>query len=367
MSRRPTSWPRTALVLAVLLLAPGALGAAGKAPGPAAVPDVDPLLLTPKMAHFLVKKVGGRQGRALRLNALINAIFGKDGLDITYGETATRTAIETFEEQNGNCLSFTFLFVAMARHLGFNAYFTEVAEVLSWDQRGGILVIHKHMFATIEMDNGTVRVDFLPGAEKRYREMRRINDRRAVAHYYNNLGADLLTSGDPAAALLYLEKALATDRTLTLALVNMGVAQRQLGDPAAAEESYLRALEVDHREASAASNLSSLYLAQGRAEEAQPYVRRVQNHLKRNPFHYFRQGLLAAERGDAETAIRSLRQAVERMPDDSGFHAALADAYLQAGDREKARTSLRRAVRSAKDPRQRSEMEDRLAALRDSG
>ena len=368
MTTRPV--PRTAVVLAALLLVPGSLAAAGKAPAASvapAVPDVDPLRLNPKMAQFLVKKVGGGQGRAFRLNALVDAIFGKDGLDITYGETATRTAIETFKERNGNCLSFTFLFVAMARHLGFNAYFTEVAEVLSWDQRGEILVVHKHMFATVEMDNGTVRIDFLPGAEKRYREMRRISDRRAVAHYYNNLGADLLTSGDAAAALPYFEKALDTDRTLTLALVNQGVAQRQLGDPAAAEESYLRALEIDRREASAASNLSSLYLAQGRVEEAQPYVRRVQSHLKRNPFRYFRQGLLAAERGDAETAIRNLKQAVERMPDDSGFHAALADAYLQAGDPEKARASLKRAVRVAKDQRQRTEMEDRLAALRDPG
>ncbi len=361
---------RTALILVVLFLASTVcLAASGEAPavGPAAVPDVDPLKLTPKMAHFLVEKVGGRQGRALRLNALIDAIFTKDGLDISYGETATRTAVETFEERNGNCLSFTFLFVAMARHLGFDAYFTEVAEVLSWDQRGDILVVHKHMFATVEMDNGTVRVDFPPGAETRYRAMRRISDRRAVAHYYNNLGADLLTAGDAAAAAPYLEKALATDRTLTLALVNLGVARRQLGDPAAAEASYLRALEIDRREASAASNLASLYLGQGRTEEAQTYLRRVQSHLKRNPFHYFRQGMLAAERGDAESAIRSLRQAVDRMPGDSGFHAALADAYLLAGDREKARASLRRAARVAKDPRQRSEMEDRLAALRDPG
>jgi Flp pilus assembly protein TadD len=354
-----------ALALAAFLPALLAAAAPGKAAVPAAVvvPDVDPLRLTPKMAQFLVKEVGGRQGRALRLNALINAIFSKDGLDITYGETATRTAIETFKERDGNCLSFTFLFVAMARHLGFSAYFTEVDEVLSWDQRGEILVVHKHMFATVEMDNGTVRVDFLPGAEKRYRDIRRISDSRAVAHYYNNLGADLLTAGDAAGALPYLDKALERDRSLTLALVNRGVAYRQLGDFAAAEECYRQALEVDKGEASAASNLASLYLSQGRVEEAQPLLRRVHNHLKRNPFHYFRQGVLAAERGHSEAAIKHLRQAIDRMPGESGFHAALADAYLQAGDLEEARKSLRRALRAAKGAQQRSQMEARLAGL----
>lgn len=354
-----------ALALAALLPALPAAAASGKAALPAAVavPDVDPLRLTPKMAQFLVKEVGGHQGRALRLNALINAIFSKDGLEITYGETATRTAIETFKERNGNCLSFTFLFVAMARHLGFRAYFTEVDEVLSWDQRGEILVVHKHMFATVEMDNGTVRVDFLPGAEKRYRDIRRINDRRAVAHYYNNLGADLLTAGEAAGALPYLDKALERDSSLTLAWVNRGVASRQLGDLAAAEECYRQALEIDKGEASAASNLASLYLSQGRVEEAQPLLRRVQNHLKRNPFHYFRLGVLAAERGDSAAAIKYLRQAIDRMPGESGFHAALADAYLQAGDLEEARKSLRRALRAADNPRQRSEMEARLADL----
>jgi Flp pilus assembly protein TadD len=325
--------------------------------------SADLLALTPEMAEFLVDEVQFNRVRKLRLQGLIDAIFDKDGLGITYGNNRTKTARETFETRSGNCLSFTVLFVTMARHLGLNAYFQEVAEVMSWDQRGELVVSNKHMFAEVELDNGVSQVDFLPGAEKRYTLVRRINDQRALAHFFNNLGAEKLTGGNLPEAVKDFERSLAADDSFTPAMVNLAVAQRRLGAPAAAEENLLRALAIDGGEFSAASNLAGLYLAQGREEKARPYLAKVEKYLQQNPFHHYRQGLQDADRGNYEEAVKHLREAVRRLPEDPGFRVTLADYYIEVGARARAQSELTQALFLTRDVREKDKLRDRLAAL----
>ena len=323
----------------------------------------DLLALTPEMAEFLVDEVQYNRVRRLRLQGLIDAIFDEDGLGITYGNNRTKTARDTFETRSGNCLSFTVLFVTMARHLGLKAYFQEVAEVMSWDQRGELVVSNKHMFAEVELDNGVSQVDFLPGADKRYTLVRRISDERALAHFFNNLGAEKLTGGQLEEALNDFERSLAADDTFTPAMVNLAVAQRRQGQLAEAEQNLLRALAIDSGEYSAASNLAALYLAQGREEEAQPYLSKVEKYLDQNPFHHYRQGLQDAERGNFDDAVKHLREAVRRLPEDPGFRVTLADYYIEVGARARAQSELTQALYLTRDVREKDKLRDRLAAL----
>jgi Flp pilus assembly protein TadD len=327
------------------------------------VPEVDILELDLEMARFLVEHVKPNQAPRELLGALMTAVFGKRGLDIIYENTGTKTAIETFRSRSGNCLSFTILFIAMARHLGLNAYFQEVGEVISWDRRGDVVLLNQHMFVEVEMENAKVRVDFLPGAEKRYRLIRRISDRRAQAHYYNNLGVETLAAGDTALARAYFLKALEADERFSNAWTNLGVAYRLLGELELAEESHLRAMEIDPNGPTAITNLASLYLASGRQEQAEPLLRKVDDHLQRNPYHHFRLGRNAAYGGETSTAIRHFKEAIRRMPEEAEFHAALAEAYLQAGDRAGAEASLRRALELSEEEPRRKELQDRLEAL----
>ncbi len=325
--------------------------------------DVDILALNPEMARFLVRRVSSRQSPKAQVYALIDAVFGKKGLDITYESTATRTAIETFEAKSGNCLSFTILFVAMARHIGLDAYFEEVDQVISWDRRGEVVVRNLHMVVEVEYENGHHLVDFLPEAEKRYRSVKRISDVRALAHYHNNLGVDALASGDVERALQAFALALQVDGKFGYAWTNQGVAQRRAGDFEAAETSHQRALELDRNEPAALSNLASLYLAQGFADKAAPLQRQVDDHLERNPFHHFRQGTASARAGDLDEAIRRFRDATRRMPEESEFHAALADVLARSGDPEKARKSLEKALDHAEDAQEKARLQQELAAL----
>ncbi len=319
--------------------------------------------LSPEMARFLVRRVSPRQSPKAQVQALVDAVFGKKGLDITYESTATRTAIETFEARSGNCLSFTILFVAMARHLGLDAYFEEVDEVISWDRRGEIVVRNLHMVVEVQFENGYQIVDFLPEAEKRYRSIKRIGDMRALAHYHNNLGVDALASGKVEQALDSFTLALAADRDFGYAWTNLGVAQRRVGDVETAESSHQRALELDRNEPAALANLASLYLTQGFIDKAAPLQQRVDDHLERNPFHHYRQGAASARSGDLGAAIRRFRDAIRRMPEESEFHAALADALVRTGESEKARKSLEKALDLARDAQEKERLKAELATL----
>ena len=347
-------------LLAVVLALPAS---ARTSPRPHVDETVDILALDVEMARFLVRHVGTNQSRESRVLDLADAIFSKKGLGISYDGHATQTAAETFRVRRGNCLSFTILYVAMARHLGLAAYFEEVDQVISWDRRGEVVVRNQHMVVGIEVENGYRRMDFLPEAEKRYRSIRRISDERALAHYFNNLGVDALAKGDPEAALDDFRRALAADEGFSYAWTNLGVAQRRLGDFAVAESSHLRALEIDEHEAAALTNLASLYLAQGLEEKARPLLRRVDDDLARNPFHHYQRGLASAHGGDLETAIRSFREAIRRMPDEAEFHESLAATLARSGEVGKARTSFLKALELSETAVDRQRLRQQLASL----
>ena len=215
----------------------------------------------------------------------------------------------------------------------------------------------------VEYENGHHLVDFLPEAEKRYRSVKRISDIRALAHYHNNLGVDALASGDTERALGSFSHALQVDGRFGYAWTNLGVAQRRAGDFTAAEQSHLKALELDRNEPAALANLASLYLAQGFADKAAPLQRQVDDHLERNPFHHYRQGTASARAGDFDTAIRRFRDAARRMPEEAEFHAALGDALARSGDPEKARKSFERALDLAEGAEEKERLRGELAAL----
>ncbi len=333
--------------------------------GSSDVRDVNPLQLSPKMARFLLQHIKSGLPRQIRLNSLLTAIFSDRGLGIDYGNLRTLTAEETFDARSGNCLSFTFLFVAMARHLGLHASFKEVAEVTSRDLRGELLVANHHMFAEVELDNGVASVDFLPGTDKNYKHIRRIDNQRAFAHYFNNLGAESLADKKNGAtrAVELFRRALEYDETFVPAWTNLGVAYRRLKEFDLAEQSYLSALKIERADLTAASNLASLYLATGQTEAAAPLMERVKNHLETNPFHHYRLGLEAQRFGKKEAALKHLREANRRGPGDANILAALGRAYAETGNTKKARELLGRALRRSVDEEQKTDLHKQLEDL----
>ena len=101
---------------------------------------LDTLEVTADMAEFLDRSVDAKRTEQTRLTDLLNAIVDEERFELVYDDK-TRTASETFRDRRGNCLSFTNMFVAMARYLDLSAQFQEVDIPPDWSTAGHALLL----------------------------------------------------------------------------------------------------------------------------------------------------------------------------------------------------------------------------------
>lgn len=259
-----------------------------------------------------------------------------------YDNSRTKTAIETFETRNGNCLSFTNLFIGMARHLGMNAYFQEVTNFPTWDKHGDVVVLNRHMNVVVRINNTSYTMDFNPNAERKEQHTRVVSDRRALAQYYNNLGAEFFQSGDLQNAIAYFKKSLDIDPKLGFTWSNLGVVYANLDKLDQAEQAYIKALDVSGREYTAMSNIVRLYERMEQPEKAQEYRARAQRFRNKNPYFHYSRGEVAYDDGDFKDAVKHFKNAVRRKPKVHDFYFGLAKAYSKLGMNEKVAENLKK-------------------------
>ena len=170
--------------------------------------DVDVLALDQDMLAFLDDNVNRSHGYFLKLHELVYAIISDGSFGLEYDET-TRTAQETFHARRGNCLSFTNMFIAMAREVGIDATYQEVEIPPEWSEDGETYKLSRHVNIFIDMAGaGTREVDFNIGDFQSRYDRRLVSDERALAHYYSNIGVEYLQKENAHEALRYFRKAL---------------------------------------------------------------------------------------------------------------------------------------------------------------
>lgn len=326
------------------LLAAGALGAGAE---PSELAQIDVLELTPEMVAFVDQNLDGAGNRQARLKRLVDAIMGSDRFELIYDDS-TRTARETFEDRRGNCLSFTNLFVAMARHAGLDARYQEVDVPPDWSVAGNAFLFTQHINVHVNVGPHSERIvdfniyvfeyGFNPAYDRRV-----ISDERARAHYFSNIGVDRMLAGDTAEAFLRFRQAILEDRSFAPAWINLGALYRRENHPAHAETAYLQALKFQPFDPVAMSNLASLYEEQGLAETARVYRNRVQIHRMKNPFYRYRLAQQAVTGGDYQAAIGHLNFAIRKRRHESRFYSLLSISHLMSGDREAAQHWMKRA------------------------
>lgn len=323
------------------LLAGGPLGAEEDPPG--LVGNEDVLALSPEMREFLDSNVHRKATIGVRMNELIDAIINKDfGLEF---DGKTRTASETFELRRGNCLSFSNLFVAMARSVNLEATYQEVEIPPDWTFQHDVFVLNRHV--NVHVDMGTLDdhvVDFNIDDFKSSYNVSRISDARARAHYFNNMGVESMQAGETASALAYFRRAIAeNDRQFSPAWTNLGTLYSRNGQPEYAEAAYLLALRVDDGDLVAMSNLAGFYEQQGDAELAAMYRKRVADHRRENPYYRYQRAREAYAAGEYATAINHLKYAIRYKKNEDEFYFLLGMCYLKKGDERAARRWLARA------------------------
>lgn len=299
--------------------------------------------LTDGMILFLSRNIDEDDHPNKKLRDLLYAVIGSGQFDLIYDDS-TRTAEDTFREQRGNCLSFTNMFVAMARHIGLDADYQEVSVPPSWAVIGQSLLFSQHVNVLVSLDKDSQRiVDFNMADFDFDYDRKVISDTRARAHYFSNIGVDYMLKGETANAFVNFRESVAEDPTFGPAWVNLGILYRREEFPDYAEAAYLTALDVEQFNLVAMSNLSSLYEEQGDAERAAFYEEQVKYHRSQNPYYRYEQARLDFDSGNYDSAIRHLKFAIREQRKEDRFYSLLSSSYLMKGDTENARRWMEKA------------------------
>ena len=312
------------------------------------------LFLSDEMKQFLDSHIMTISNPKERMQTLIENIFDRSVLNFEYSNQQTYTAAESFNQRTGNCLSYTAMFVVMARYAGLKAHFQEVQDFSTWSRRGDLVMFNLHINALVEVEGRRYEVDFDFSTEKKVRRARVVDDLRAQAHYYNNVGAEALVEKNYPLAESLLNRAIRVDPRFSPPWTNLGLLYRFRGDYSRAEASCQKAMSLDKQDYTAQANLVSLYKLQGRIKEAEKLSKQLQSHYEKNPFYHFSQGQAALAREEYKTAVKHFKRAMRREPGEPEFYARLAAAYFNLGNYKAVEKYLKKAGKLAKSTQQRT-------------
>lgn len=329
-----------------------------------ASPDEDVLALD-NVQGWLVETFGpGHSSTPRTLRRLASMLSEGGELGIRYGPLAVHGAAETFRTREGNCLSQTTLFVAMARALGMRAYFREVYQAPDWIREGDMRIKNHHVAARVHIrERGSWEVDFGEARPNPEALGRALSDVQARAHHFNNLGAAALTRNANEEAIRHFNRALLLDPRMAFGWGNLGTAYLRLNKMGEAEVALREAARLDPYDVVALYGLERLYTLEG-AENLADEMRTLSKKVRdQDPFRQHEQGLLALEEGRPKAAVQHLERALEGLPSLVEVRTDLARAYYRAEQFKRAQRTFREAHDLARTNDERNDVKQALLSL----
>ncbi|GAA3933441.1 tetratricopeptide repeat protein [Luteimonas lutimaris] len=278
-----------------------------------------------------------------RVRRLFEFMVAEDGLGLHYQEQPTYDISGSHAQRKVNCLSFTMMFIALARSVGINAYAQASQDALAIRVVDDTVFRAKHVKAGVDIEGTQYTVDVGWRSVVAERRPRRIPDAQLVALLYNNNAVERLQHGDHAAASAQIATALALDPDSATIWSNAGVIHARSGRRDAAEQAYLHALELDRDHIGALGNLVGLYRTAGEAALAHRYDQRLQRAQASDPFSQFLMAQDLMRLGAYDVAVSHYRRAIRLLPNQPEFHRSVAEAYRKLGNDWAARRALRQA------------------------
>jgi tetratricopeptide (TPR) repeat protein len=302
-----------------------------------------PFALSQEIRGELAKSYKPNPNERRRIDQVLDLIFGK--LRLNYTLTPTRNAAGAWTAREGNCLSFVNLFVGLARHQRLTPFYVEVTDLQRWNYKEGMVVSRGHIVAGMYVSGELKTYDFLPYRPKAYRDFKPIDDLTATAHFYNNLGAEALLTGDLPTALAHFELTHRIAPEFVKGLNNLGVAYAREGRFGEAVATYQTGLEREPEDPALLTNLARAYQQMGRLEDAQATLAKVEGLTSSNPFFFVYQAEVALARDKPQEALRYLAEALRQDSELPEIHITLVKAYLALGQVDEARHHLERALK----------------------
>ena len=316
------------------------------------VPEASILESTDAMHTFVDPRIRIGGTSVTRAARLLRKLIENGYFERGYERHLTQTAADTFATKAGNCLSFTNLFVALARMARLEARYQIVDVPPSFDSDLGLLFRNTHINVLVRnadirgAGRGDLTVDFNRAGTEEYRRWI-VTDAYAAGLFYNNLSVNHWRGGDNRKAFAYLAKALETYSGNADLWVNLGAFYSKHGAFEHALAAHYRALRIDGRNRPAMAGLAAAYAGRGEMELSDAFTRRVEHYRRRNPYYHYALAQVAYKESDYVGTLAAVERALELKRDDHRFHYLRSLAQWQIGDRVEARASLVQAARFA--------------------
>lgn len=316
---------------------------------PTAFDDAAVMALTPEMKAWVAEKTGRSPSARVRLKALVQGLLDDGLLNLEYDDNLTLTAAQTFSNRRGNCLSFSLLFVALAREANLDVTFQMVDIPASFTAEGDIVKLNNHINVLVRRIRSDAQfhqnhvVDFNAAEYQGNYSTKRVEDGYALALYYSNLGVEKLQAGDLDAAFQYFRHGIVTDRGNPGIWTNLGALYSYRGHKEAAMLAYQQALRLAPSYRSALINLSQVLQELGRPDEAASYRERASYHQRQNPYYHFHLARLDVSASNFEQALSRLNRAIRLKADEHQFYHLRGLAFEKLGYRDSARANYLQA------------------------
>lgn len=239
---------------AALLQAPTSLLAAANEEGSA---GYKLFYISDQMRRYLRLQARGNSP-VERMNAVLRDLKAR-GAYLQYDLNRTTSAAEAFAQQQGNCVSHAAMIVAMARHVGLEAYVNQ-GEINSSSQvsesDGGV-----RFRQNVSHINAVVVIDDRPFIiEQDYRiyhgkNLHRLSDREAKSLYLNNLAMEAMLRDEMEQAFVHMRNAINLDDDSSVLWGGLGTIYRRLGAMRLAQQSFIHALNLNPEDGIAQNNL----------------------------------------------------------------------------------------------------------------
>jgi len=308
------------------------------------IPDPGMFELDDDMRAFVAEHVDNARADRDRMRRLLRAMIETGLMSLDYNDARTKTARETFHDRVGNCMSFTSMFVALAREANLDVPFQTVDIPPVWYSDSDLVILNNHVNTLVKQNfDSRVVVDFnLTGLKGDY-ESREVSDDYALALYYNNIAMDALRAGDNKKSFKLLKKSIETYREIAGNWANLGVIYARNNQSNHAIKAYSIALELDKDHRPSLSNLAALYQNMGDQDTAEYYARQIVRYQNRNPYYHYYQALDAYNVNDLKEAAKRLKRAFRIHSNEHKFYFLQGLIHARQGDPELAIYNFTRA------------------------
>ena len=297
------------------------------------------------MRAFVARHVDGSRAGRERMRRLLSAMIETGLMSLDYDDARTKTARQTFHDRVGNCMSFTALFVALAREADLDVTFQTVEVPPIWYADSDLIILNNHVNALVKQSFGSrVVVDFNITELKGDYETREVSDEYALALYYNNVAMDALRRGDLEQSFRLLKKSIETYPDIAGNWANLGVIYSRSDEEDYAIAAYMKALDLDPKHRPSLTNLASIHQSRGDYEHAEYFARQVRRYQDQNPYYHYYHALAAYNNGDLDTAGERLERAIELKDTEHKFFQLRGLIAERHGDRKMSLESFEQAL-----------------------